>query len=248
MECEAALESQSDDPAADATTSSRTATPPDFYQNAETYWAGVEPTIRGMLGGLRFVDKPDIAASHDLLDRFGPSRCDRALDCGAGIGRVTKKLLLPRFRSVDMVEVTPKFLEQAEAFIGSPDFERVGNRFCQSLRDFSPEAGAYDLIWVQWVIGHLTLPATVAFFRRCIVGLRPPLPNEERRSVIVLKDNVLAGERSEFDETDSSYLRSHQELLRVFEEAGLCVLSDELQDDMPCGLYPIRMFVLVPST
>ncbi|VDN27939.1 unnamed protein product [Dibothriocephalus latus] len=93
----------------------------------------------------------------------------------------------------------------------------------------------------------MTLPATVAFFRRCIAGLRPPVAEETRRSVIVLKDNVIGGAQSEFDETDSSYLRSHQELLQVFKEASLLVLSDELQTDMPCGLYPIRMFVLVPS-
>ena len=41
----------------------------------------------------------------------------RALDCGAGIGRITKRLLLPIFKEVDMVELNQKCLDQAPGFI-----------------------------------------------------------------------------------------------------------------------------------
>lgn len=112
---------------------SGTSSPVDFYSKAETYWSGVAPTVKGMLGGLKLVDKPDIRSSHAFLDRFGPSRCERALDCGAGIGRITKGLLLPRFKTVDMAEMTAKFLERADAFIGQPDIVRVGHKFNTSL-------------------------------------------------------------------------------------------------------------------
>ena len=43
-------------------------------------------------------------------------------------------------------------------------------------------AGAYDVIWVQWV-GHLTDDDFVAFFQRCRKGLKPD-------GVIVLKENT----------------------------------------------------------
>ena len=42
----------------------------------------------------------------------------RRLDCGAGIGRVTKLLLLKRFSHVDMVEQSPRLLNAAPAYIG----------------------------------------------------------------------------------------------------------------------------------
>ena len=41
------------------------------------------------------------------------------LDCGAGIGRVTKNLLLPLFDTVDMVEQNPEFLEKAKDYLVS---------------------------------------------------------------------------------------------------------------------------------
>lgn len=39
------------------------------------------------------------------------------VDCGAGIGRVTKNLLLPLFDAVDMVEQNPEFLEKAKDYL-----------------------------------------------------------------------------------------------------------------------------------
>ena len=49
----------------------------------------------------------DIDTSCGFLDQFikqGRFGKSRALDCGAGMGRVTKHLLLPRFEKVDMIE------------------------------------------------------------------------------------------------------------------------------------------------
>lgn len=75
-----------------------------------------------------------------------------ALDCGAGIGRITKRLLLPLFNTVDLVDVTQEFLDKAKAYLGE-EGERVGNYICKGLQDFGPESGRYDVIWIQWVIG-----------------------------------------------------------------------------------------------
>ena len=38
-------------------------------------------------------------------------------DCGAGIGRVSKLLLLPLFSEVDLVEQNPAFLEKAKVYL-----------------------------------------------------------------------------------------------------------------------------------
>lgn len=108
--------------------------PPEFYTNAKLYWSQVPPTIDGMLGGYSSLNVPDIEQSHAFLDEFGPSTTVYALDCGSGIGRVTKQLLIPRFNLVDMVEVTQVFLDKAKEYIGETDAESIGERFCIGLQ------------------------------------------------------------------------------------------------------------------
>lgn len=43
---------------------------------------------------------------------------DRVADCGAGIGRVTKNLLLPLFAHVDLIEQSPRLLASSAEYIG----------------------------------------------------------------------------------------------------------------------------------
>lgn len=94
-----------------------------------------------------------------LLLQEGPNRTGTsyALDCGAGIGRITKRLLLPLFGVVDMVDVTEDFLVKAKTYLGE-EGKRVRNFFCCGLQDFSPEPQSYDVIWIQWVIGEPPAP------------------------------------------------------------------------------------------
>ncbi|XP_068925505.1 N-terminal Xaa-Pro-Lys N-methyltransferase 1 isoform X3 [Petaurus breviceps papuanus] len=94
-----------------------------FYLKAEKYWKDVPPTVDGMLGGYGHISNIDINSSKKFLQRFlreGPNRTGTncALDCGAGIGRITKRLLLPLFKVVDMVDVTEDFLIKAKTYLG----------------------------------------------------------------------------------------------------------------------------------
>lgn len=41
---------------------------------------------------------------------------------------------------------------------------------CLWLQEFTPDAGRYDVIWVQWCIGHLTDDDFVSFFKRAKVN------------------------------------------------------------------------------
>ncbi len=120
------------------------------------YWSGQEASVDGMLGGFGSLDGEDIRASTAFLDRVMPrkQRCGgRALDCGAGIGRVTKHLLIPAgFEPVDLLDINQGFLDQAPAFVGVPG--ALGERYCSSLAafDFGGKAKPtpYRLVWVQW--------------------------------------------------------------------------------------------------
>ncbi|MCE5165817.1 hypothetical protein HAX54_012479, partial [Datura stramonium] len=76
-----------------------------WYNKGINYWEGVEATVDGVLGGYGHVNAADIKASEDFLnaildERFPNAERGRrlvALDCGSGIGRVTKNLLIRYF-------------------------------------------------------------------------------------------------------------------------------------------------------
>ncbi|KAH9490204.1 N-terminal Xaa-Pro-Lys N-methyltransferase 1-A [Bulinus truncatus] len=212
-----------------------------FYSDAKDYWAKVDPTVNGMLGGFAKISPIDINGSKAFLRPFlkiaGGSVVPKyALDCGAGIGRVTKRLLLPIFENVDMVEQDKHFCDNAKEFIGS-EASRVGSIFCSGLQDFTPEENKYDLIWTQWVLGHLEDNHLIQFFQRCKKGLA-------EGGVLIAKENVLEDGKKTFDEIDSSYTRTKSELKTCINKAGLNIISEQKQKDFPKDLYPVYMFAL----
>ena len=74
-----------------------------------------------------------------------------AVDCGAGIGRITFNLLLQYFGKVFLVEQNRLFLEKAKERKDFFGFCDLRCRFvCSSLQDVRFE-GLVDLVWVQWV-------------------------------------------------------------------------------------------------
>ncbi|XP_005993306.1 N-terminal Xaa-Pro-Lys N-methyltransferase 1 isoform X2 [Latimeria chalumnae] len=211
-----------------------------FYSKAEEYWKEVPPTVDGMLGGYGHISSIDINGSKKFLQRFigdGPNKVGTvcALDCGAGIGRITKRLLLPLFQKVDMVDVTEDFLTKAKSYLGE-EVKRVENFFCCGLQDFMPQSGRYDVIWVQWVIGHLTDDHLVEFLKRCKKGLRP-------NGIICIKDNM-AHEGVIMDEEDSSVCRDLAVVRHIIKRAGLCVFAEERQENFPEEIYQVYSFAM----
>ena len=96
----------------------------EYYNKAADYWQNVTPTIDGMLGGFAKISHTDIDGSNKFLKFLlrggagdtGPGT-ERALDCGAGIGRITKHLLTKHFQTVDLVEQDKHFLEKAREYL-----------------------------------------------------------------------------------------------------------------------------------
>lgn len=215
---------------------------PAFYSDAAAYWEGIPATVNGMLGGFAHINVPDISGSdlylRSIFKMKNPPGHGRAVDCGAGIGRITKHLLQKHFGKVDLVEQCQNFLDRAkENFKGS---RKIGDYLCLGLQHFSPKPNTYDVIWCQWVLGHLTDADLENFFQRMAHGLKP-------NGVIVVKENVTSSGTVELDEQDSSVTRPEQLLLEIIERAELRILKNTKQTNFPKGLYEVKMMCLKPK-
>ncbi|KAH7545581.1 hypothetical protein FEM48_Zijuj01G0108600 [Ziziphus jujuba var. spinosa] len=127
-------------------------------------------------------------------------------DCGSGIGRVTKNLLIRFFNEVDLLEPVSHFLETARESLApeklmASDMHKATNFFCVPLQEFTPDAGRYDVIWVQWCIGHLTDDDFVSFFKRA----KDNIASLEGETFEVLSfDSVVVVERTKDEFKDYS--------------------------------------------
>lgn len=65
-----------------------------------------------------------------------------AIDCGAGWGRITKEVLIPKFKEVDLLEPAPLQIEKAREYV-----PEVRNFFLMGLQAFNFDC-KYDCIWV----------------------------------------------------------------------------------------------------
>lgn len=123
-----------------------------WYQGSVDYWNRQPATVDGVLGGYEKIHNVESDTSRTMIQTFKdqlPS-LNSALDCGAGIGRITKNVLKPIFENVDLVEPSEVQLNEARTYC--PE----GRHFYQQgLQDFVfPHK--YDAIWIQWVLCYLT--------------------------------------------------------------------------------------------
>jgi protein N-terminal methyltransferase len=216
-----------------------------WYKDAFNYWEDEEIcpiTDDGVLGGYGALTEMDTRDSNIFLDTLKQKRPELAFDlvadCGAGIGRVTKNLLLSRFNHVHLVEQSPRLMAAAPEYLGK---ESNGKITCivEGLQDFNPAPNTYDVIWIQWVIGHLHDLDFIHFFRRCAIGLKPG-------GIIALKDNTTSNCAFLVDKEDSSIAR-HLEYIRILIRlAGLNIVMEQVQKDFPEELLPVTMFAIAP--
>ncbi|KAL5977057.1 hypothetical protein ACLOJK_021397 [Asimina triloba] len=166
----------------------------EWYTEGVRYWQGVEASVDGVLGGYGHVNEADVKNSEAflkglLIERLGVDSPHLvALDCGSGIGRVTRNLLLKFFNEVDLLEPVSHFLEAARDNLSpenfaDPDSHKAVNFYCMPLQEFTPEFGRYDVIWIQWCIGQLVDDDFISFFNRAKAGLKP-------NGLFVIKENI----------------------------------------------------------
>lgn len=216
------------------------------------YWNNVECNVDGMLGGVPTVDgfsvvsRIDLQSSRNFLAKLGIGAkpglrvVDRALEGGAGIGRVTEGLLLKVAKVVDIIEPVVKFTDTIKGKDCVCTIYNIG------LEEWRPKQDdQYDLIWTQWCVGHLSDAQLLQYLKHCKLALKPG------SGLMVVKENLSTIDVDMFDEIDSSITRRDSKFRSLFAEAGLAIVRTELQKGFPKSnlgkLLPVRLYALKPT-
>lgn len=79
----------------------------DWYSKGVEYYDKAEVSDDGVLGGYGSISGVDLKISGVFMDKMREEHGmgdARVLECGAGIGRISKGLLIPRFNAIDLIE------------------------------------------------------------------------------------------------------------------------------------------------
>lgn len=213
-----------------------------WYAKSASYWEAQPASIEGVLGGFKSLHEPDLRDSSNFLEAlFGlqaPPGRRVALDCGAGIGRVTSGVLLHFFQEcVDLMEPNERLLDTARKELP----RKVALRFFACpLQELRPEPARYDVIWVQWAMQYLPDDELRAFLKRCKMGLRD-------QGMICIKENIAPPERGWLiDKAEHCLTRTDSQFKALFVSAGYKVVRATLQTDWPDGFLQVMMYALRP--
>jgi protein N-terminal methyltransferase len=208
-----------------------------WYGKAISYWEKVPPTVDGVLGGLSEVHEDDVKESSAFIKSISSVGRVRSLDCGAGIGRLSRTLLIPLgFETVDLLEPVQHMLEQAKREV---DASKAGRFILASMQDpaaFEPKP-TYDVIVIQWAAIYLTDADFASFLARCKAALNPG-------GVIFFKENLSTGQHFVVDKDDSSLTRSDAHYKQIFAAGGVTLVKEKLQKAWPKNLFPVKMYAL----
>ncbi|KAG6845326.1 hypothetical protein H0H87_010783 [Tephrocybe sp. NHM501043] len=252
------------------------------------YWKTQPASYDGVLGGfgmgtLPRIDSlgsrlfllhlfPELSAVPSAIRPLQPklSRRTRALDVGAGVGRVTSDVLLHLVSDVVLLEPVEHFVQQALANCrasASAEVSQARQRSWKGLAD-----GSKSVTILQGTLQDFDPmnPHRVTFLDR--IGYQPTRPlndidmgfdviwchhaalrdKENGRSLIVVKENICQDMEdgsacTVFDEQDSSLTRSDMAWKNIFKQAGLELLMEKIQDGLPDGLYVVKMLAFTRS-
>lgn len=133
-------------------------------------------------------------------------------------------------------------MEQAKTVLsGNP---RVGEFYQLGMQEAVFEH-KYDLIWIQWVIGHLTDNDLIEFLRRCDQALTPEVGSSDK-GLVVIKDNAAEHGSFYLDKTDFSIARSMKYFEKIFDLADYDLLFAERFKEFPMICMPVMKMVIKP--
>lgn len=207
------------------------------YEKAKQYWENRNSTIEDMLGGFPEVNDIDVKVSKKLLEDLIKSKkldTHSVIDCGAGIGRVTDKVLQHYFNECDLVEMNPKFTNYAKDYFKNN--LKIKNVFCSPIQNFIfPKK--YDCIWIQWCLENLDDKDLNIFFTNCHRNLND-------NGLIIIKENIEENYDYSISETDYSKVRSDKIFRKFFEKQKFLIYRQLYHPFWPSDLMKVSIYVL----
>jgi len=210
-----------------------------FERISEDYWLSKTANVSNMCG-ISELNEEDIAHSNKIFhDLKIDKNFNRALDVGAGIGRITFNVLYDKCEKIDMLDINRKFLESALIKEKEMKGNKIHRLYPQKLQDFNFEF-IYDLIFIQWVLEYLNEENFVKFLSNAVSHLKDD-------GYIIIKENVnLSDDNVIFIEEEGSLIRPIKFFESVFKNFRLNVKSDELviYKNVKYEIYDVNCWVL----
>lgn len=206
-----------------------------IYQQSKQRWQNAQANLVGIMDGFDYVNEIDLidscATIKNLIIKENIST-NYAIDCAAGIGRVSEQILTKYFTNIDLLEQDKKFIEFCQKnFAQNP---QVKNIFCDSLQNFQFNS-LYDTFWIQWGLENLDEKDSINFLIKCKNNLT-------KNGVIILKENISPEEYIDID--NGIILRSYQGFADIFVKCNLQIIEQKFIDNWPEGLLPVCTFIL----
>lgn len=188
-----------------------------------------------------------------------------ALDCAAGLGRVTTELLLHFFMEVDLLEPSQPLMDEARRLLTQPRTRdsqenehpadhRAVHFFQLSFHEhrWSDLPHRYDVIWLQWAMDKLSDEHAVSMLVDARNwGLR------RSDSLVILKENICAASLcSEAGDFPDGYIIDDEPTItrslayleeKIIKPGGFEIVDQAIQTDLDPALYPIYMLALRPT-
>jgi len=222
------------------------------------YWAKIPASVDGVLGGFGtgMLPRVDSLGSRQFLLSFMPELCTvpsvlrkldadirpptrrfRALDVGAGIGRVTSTVLLPLVDDVVLLEPVASFINEALRLSATwrnlqPGTTKSVTFLKGTLQAYKPsgsympkiknlgrvgytppgpegddEQSGFDVIWCQWCLGHMDDWDLIQFFKESRAALRSAPIGSDRENGLIVVKENLCP-----DEEDGSAASAYDDL------------------------------------
>ncbi|EWS73135.1 AdoMet-dependent proline di-methyltransferase (macronuclear) [Tetrahymena thermophila SB210] len=211
----------------------------EWYSKGNQYWQTCESNYDGVMGGYGHLNDLDIKFSRYFLQQLQEKfpqlsqNFNRALDCGAGIGRVTKELLMNVFQKVDLLEQCDKYIFEAKNQL--KQYPNVEDFYQMGLQEFQFQK-QYDCIWIQWVSNQIKDDDYVRFLQKCSNSL-------SQDGFIIVKENI-SEEGFILDSQDYSITRSDSMYKQLFSKANLDIILEKKQPEFPDELFDVKMYAL----
>lgn len=223
-------------------------TPDEWYSKRKKHWEKKEATMKSVLGGWEETHLPDIKCSNELLAGLIYSKqlkSGKALDCGAGIGRVTEYVLLNHFEMIDLMEQDEKFVNKSKEIL--KDNPKIRNITCSPLQTFDFNNEKYDLMWIQWCLENIEDQDLNKFMDKCREHL-----NDD--GVIIVKENYFSQlnekeienkKEFEYSEEDLSKQRRDSFYINLFFKHKFKIIKHFVNPNWPSSIMPLIVYVLI---